>query len=278
MGSSFVSSLINVVVQLLTFPWAIADKRRSKRRQTISERQFPAEWKAILKKNFPLYRLMPAELGTQLERRILVFLNEKRFEGCRGQEITDEVKVTIAAPACMLLLNQETDYYPRFSTILVYPRAYLAAYSRSAGPAHLEGEDFRIGESWHRDYVVLSWEDVKQGNRNVADGNNVAVHEFAHQLDQESGYADGIPLPARYTGWARVLSREYKRFCRQLSAGRDVLLDEYGATEPAEFFAVVTETFFEKPAALRQRHPELYEELAKLYRVDPAGWLDAGTT
>ena len=133
----------------------------------------------------------------------------------------------------------------------------------------------RLGESWGHGSVVLAWDSVQRGAHNMHDGLNVALHEFAHQLDQEDGAADGAPiLPARgaYASWARVLSREYERLQRRTEKHRETLIRSYGATHPAEFFAVATETFFEKPRQLRRKRPELYEELKSYYRVDPEAW------
>ena len=196
------------------------------------------------------------------------------FEGCGGLELTDEIKVTIAAQACLLLLHRETDYYPRLITILVYPHAYVAkSIEPIGGGVVLEGETARLGEAWKDGVVVLSWDDVRQGASDLHDGHNVVLHEFAHQLDQQDGSADGAPIlehRSQYVTWARVLSDEYDQLRRDTEKGRTDVLDEYGATNPAEFFAVATECFFEKPIQLRRKHPQLYEELKAYYRQDPA--------
>ena len=196
------------------------------------------------------------------------------FEGCGGLELTDEIKVTIAAQACLLLLHRETDYYPRLITILVYPHAYVAkSVEPIGGGVVLEGETARLGEAWKDGVVVLSWDDVRQGASDLHDGHNVVLHEFAHQLDQQDGSADGAPIlehRSQYVTWARVLSDEYEQLRRDTEQGRKDVLDEYGATNPAEFFAVATECFFEKPIPLRRKHPQLYEELKAYYRQDPA--------
>ena len=176
----------------------------------------------------------------------------------------------------------ETDDYPRLITILVYPHAYVArSVEPIGGGMVLEGEQTRLGEAWTAGVVVLSWDDVRAGASDIHDGHNVALHEFAHQLDQEDGAADGAPIldrRSRYVAWARVLGAEYDQLRLDAERGRRSVLDDYGATNPAEFFAVATECFFEKPTQMKRKHPELYEELKKYYRQNPAepGSGDAG--
>lgn len=232
------------------------------------------EWLTIIKRNVPYYNcLSPAE-QSELHGLIQIFLKEKYFEGCGGLEITDEIRVTIAAQACILLLGRETDFYPTLRSILVYPQAYIAPLKKvAAGFLVTEGLQARFGESWSHGYVILSWDDVLKGASDIQDGHNLVFHEFAHQLDEESGAADGAPaLPHRsmYITWARVLSREYKELIDSIEQNRPTLLDKYGATNPAEFFAVATEFFFEKPIELKQSHPELYEQMKLFYQRDPA--------
>jgi Mlc titration factor MtfA (ptsG expression regulator) len=253
-------------------------KRR--RRNRLRAAPFPAAWLEVLEKNVPLYGRLPAADQGELRGLIQVFLAEKSFEGCGGLELTDEMKVTIAAGACLLLLRRETDIYPRLVTILVYPSAYLAkAREPIGGGMALEGEDIRLGESWPSGVVVLAWDEVRAGASDIRDGKNLVLHEFAHQLDREDGEINGTPLleqRSQYVAWGRVLSSEYERLRRDSWLGRYTVLDEYGATNPAEFFAVATECFFEKPVLLRKRHPLLYEELKSFYRQDPAELPPAG--
>jgi len=209
-----------------------------------------------------------------LQGHIQVFLAEKRFEGAAGLVITDEIRVTIAAQACMLLLHRDTDYYPGLSSIIVYPHEYVTRHTeRSPGGFVQEGTQARLGESSTRGAVVLSWDHVRAGASDVDDCRNVVFHEFAHQLDAEGGRVDGVPLlPQRssYIAWARILGAEYEKLRKHTARGHRALLDRYGATSPAEFFAVATECFFQSPAQMRDEHPELYEELKAYYRQDPA--------
>jgi MtfA peptidase len=239
----------------------------------IQSQPFPPEWSWIMARNVPIYDRLSELDKAELRGLIQVFLAEKVFEGCVGLEITDEIKVTIAAQACLLLLRRETDVYPNLITILVYPSAYVSNMPQH-GPHGLvtEGPQGRLGEAWTSGVVVLSWDDVLSGAADVRDGHNVVFHEFAHQLDQEDGSPDGAPiLPRRnlYSAWARVLGAEYDELRKAAETGKKSVLDTYGATEPAEFFAVATEAFFEKPVQLKKKHPELYEELKLYYGQDP---------
>jgi Mlc titration factor MtfA (ptsG expression regulator) len=248
---------------------------RRRRRAALRARPLPAEWRAIIARNVPyIARLPPADQG-ELYGHVQVFLAEKRFEGCGGLQITDEVRVTIAAQACVLLLHRETDYYPRLTSILVYPSTYLAPGGRRApgGLVVNEAPQARLGESWSRDLVVLAWDAVLAGAADIHDSHNVVLHEFAHQLDQEDGSSNGAPvLPRRsmVVAWARVLGEDYEALLRDIEDNHRTLIDRYGATSPAEFFAVATETFFEQPRQLKERHPALYEQLAAFYQQDPA--------
>lgn len=247
----------------------------ARRRRLALERPFPPPWRRILFRNVPLYARLPLPLRQRLERRMQVFLAEKPFVGCAGQEIDDEVRVTIAAQACLLRLGRASAGFERLTQILVYPGAFVVERVRPEPSGILqETRQVLTGESWTQGQVVLSWQDVLEGSRISDDGRNVTIHEFAHQLDQEKGYANGAPPLAAgaRSRWSSVLAREYARLQHQLAWGEPTLINAYGATAPEEFFAVVSEAFFEQPQALRERHPELYAELAAYYRLDPAAW------
>jgi Mlc titration factor MtfA (ptsG expression regulator) len=227
----------------------------------------------------PYYRLLSAAEQTELRKLIRVFLSEKRFEGCGGLEITDEIRVTIAAQACVLLLNREHDCYAGLRSILVYPSSYRAPskFVDATGVVH-EGHESRLGEAWMRGAIILSWDDVRRDSHDFQDGRNVTFHEFAHQLDQQDGTFDGAPFlekPSHYRSWARVLMKEYQALGDAAESGHETLIDQYGATDPAEFFAVITEAFFESPKALKEKHPELYAELQKFFRQDTLARLEA---
>ena len=238
---------------------------------------FPEDWVRIIRKNVPLYNRLPDSLKEELHGLIHVFLAEKNFEGCGGLKITDEIKVTIAAQACVLLLNRKTSHFKKLRTILVYPQTYVARTKSSDGIITVDGHSVRLGESWQNGPVVLAWDSVTGGTMNITDARNVVLHEFAHQLDQEDGAADGAPIlehRSRYLTWARVLSGEYEAL-RNKRGPRSVI-DYYGATNPAEFFAVATEAFFEKPKQMNKKHPELYNELKNYYKLDPIEWIKNG--
>ena len=185
--------------------------------------------------------------------------------------------MTIAAQACLLLLHRDTDYYPLLKSIIVYPSTYVVPEKHSLGGGIWEeGEDVVLGHtSRSLSALVLAWDSTLHGAREMGDGDNVVLHEFAHQLDFEQGDVNGTPAlesNQRYASWARVLGAEYDALRRASDEGRPSVLDDYGAENPAEFFAVATEAFFERPIALRAKHVALYEELRAFYQQDPASW------
>ena len=260
-----------VIVWLVAVPF-LAERRRNR----LRARPFPAAWREILARRVPYARLLPPDLRVQLEKHIHVFLAEKPFIGCGGQEITDEVRVTIAAQACLLILNRGTDCYPNLRQVLVYPGAFIVERLRPEPSGVLqEQRQVLSGESWTQGQVVISWQDALEGAAVVDDGRNVVIHEFAHQLDQQKGYANGAPWLGqrdRYVRWSRVLGEEFGRLQAQVITGQPSLFSTYGATNPAEFFAVVSEVFFEQPREMAAMHPALYAELRDFYRVDPLAW------
>lgn len=251
---------------------------RERRHEAIRRMPFPSAWETIIEKNVRHYAILPPELRHELQGHVQIFLAEKTFEGCGGLEVTEEMKVTVAALACLLLLNRKSSHYKKLTCILLYPKAYRVHGVSSDGVTVSEGSQGRLGESWDQGTVVLSWNDVSSSAHNIKDGHNLVLHEFAHQLDQEDGRGDGVPIfeqESMYTTWAEVLSPEFEKLKKRSAKGKKSVMDEYGATNPAEFFAVATETFFEKPAQLKAKHPALYEELAEYYCVDPVSWRES---
>jgi Mlc titration factor MtfA (ptsG expression regulator) len=272
-----VALLAIVVLAAVFIAWLLtAQQRAGYRHARLRKQPFPDEWRRILRRRVPAFRRLPPDLQLQLKGHIQVFLAEKDFVGCDGLEITDEMRVTIAALACLLILNRETGYFPNLRQILVYPGAFVVDKEESDEAGVVQRERHVLsGESWSQSQVILSWEDVLDGAAVADDGFNVVLHEFAHQLDQDAGYANGAPeLSTRghYARWSRVLGDEFERLRQRTEAGEPSLLDDYGATDPAEFFAVVTEVFFEQPQLLQADNPALYLELSRFFRVDPAGW------
>jgi hypothetical protein len=248
---------------------------RTRRRKALRLRPLPDAWRFMLEESVPLYRAVPYELRPQLHGLINLFLDEKTFLGCGGQEIDESIKVTVAAQACILLLNRPTKIYPRLSTIYVYPSSYIADSHHHEGDLVIEGKDVRLGESWHNGPVVLAWDSIAHAACGVHQGHNVVLHEFAHQLDQEDGQMNGTPClesAAAYKTWAAVFQDEYEKLCDAVEFSQYTILDDYGTTDPAEFFAVVTEAFFEKSSLLHQYNPRLYEQLEKYFNLDPASW------
>lgn len=245
-------------------------------RRRIKAQPFPDAWRRILKQRMPYFRALPADLQLQLKKHIQVFIAEKAFIGCDGLTVTDEMRVTIAAQACLLLLNRPDHYYPKLKSILIYPTAFIVQ-SEQTDAAGLVSAQRRVlsGESWGQGRVILSWQDTLAGAADPGDGHNVVIHEFAHQLDQENGPAQGVPLLQRssdYQQWSAVMQHAFDELQYKVATGQPVLIDPYGATNPAEFFAVLTEVFFEQPAQLAQLHPDLYQQLSRFYNLAPLSW------
>ena len=247
---------------------------RQRRRRKVVSQPFPMEWLSYLETNVALYHLLAKEEQARLRDDLRIFNMEKEWEGCGGLEMTDEIKVTIAGLACMLVLGLDHDYYRRVQSILVYPAGYRVPNQEAIGDnAILEGASDRLGEAHYRGPVVLSWDEALHDARNPGAGRNLVFHEFAHQLDMLDGVIDGTP-PLRdskqYRRWQKVMTAEYQQLIAQSEAGEPTLLDEYGATNEGEFFAVATECFFDQPTAMARRHPRLYDLLRDYFRQDPA--------
>jgi Mlc titration factor MtfA (ptsG expression regulator) len=278
MRQSLIYFLLSLPI-LVMLAWFYLDKRKIKQRELkriqLSAQPLPSEYLHILQSQFPLYARLPDELQNKLAGHIQVFLAEKDIVGRNGLEINDQIRVLIAAQACLLILNRPGNYYPGFRSILVYPETYVASSTRTEGMLHITGTSTRAGESWHRGPVILAWNHVLQGARDSRDGHNVVMHEFAHKLDEENAAMDGLPLlptAQQYQQWSQVLNAEFNVQQQKWANGVDDVIDSYGATSPAEFFAVVTETFFEKPHQLEHHHPKLYEQFKQCYLLDPKQW------
>jgi Mlc titration factor MtfA (ptsG expression regulator) len=265
--------LVILAAIALAFAWPGLRLKR------VLARPIDAAWLATLERNIPVYTRMSGELQLQLQKRVQQFLHQKTFVGCAGLEVDDEMRVTIAGLACLLLLNRSTGVYPQLHTVLVYPSAFLVPRKQvdEAGVVTEARQDL-LGESWGDGRVILSWDHVRRGAQDWTDGQNVVLHEFAHQLDSESGSNNGAPyLGSRqsYRNWSEVLSRDFANLRFDAMYRQHSVMDHYGATSPAEFFAVATETFFEKPHQMADYHGALFEEFRKYYRVDPRAWQEA---
>ncbi len=246
------------------------------RRNRLNKKLFPVAWLKLIAENIKPYHQLSPFQQKQLQGNVQILLAEKQFLGCGGLKITEEMKVLITAQASLLLLNNTRSYFPNLRTILVYPGAYIAN-QRSAVISSVveERQVVRLGESWSRDQVVLSWQHIEQDIHSWRDGRNLVLHEFTHQLDSEEGKTAGVPILSQseyYRDWSIVMSSEYQQLCQNVAQGRKIVIDAYGATNPAEFFAVATETFFEKPQRLQKKHPDLYRLLQRYYQLDPVQW------
>jgi Mlc titration factor MtfA (ptsG expression regulator) len=245
------------------------------RDQWVRSRPFPEEWLAFLAEGLVVYSRLSLEEQHRLRQLILVFLARKKFYGCAGLVVTDQMRIIIAAEACLLLLNQGWAVYPKLSSVLVYPSAFRVTRDEvQADGVVSSGDHHLLGESWGSGRVILSWDDVENGATDFTDGHNVVLHEFAHQLDAESGHTNGAP-PLRqnsYKSWSKVFAENFEDLRERSRRRQKTVMDVYGATNPAEFFAVATETFFEEPHQLHDKRPDLYEELCHYYQLDPRDW------
>ena len=249
---------------------------RDKRRRRASEQEFPAAWEAILRDSVHIFSCLPPDDQDELRKHILVFIDEKNFEGCGGLELTDAMRVIVAANACVLLLHREHDYYPTTQSILVYPDQFVVDVVEY-GPDGVVSEyaDARAGEAWDTGPVVVSWKDVEDSIAHPSDGYNVVMHEFAHQLDMENGAVDGMPgltSSSDIREWNEVFTEAFRRFTRRVDDGRRTAMDEYAAEAPSEFFAVAVEAFFETPHDVREGYPRVYDLLRAYFDQDPASW------
>ncbi len=265
--------LVPVLLALAAF--AINFMYRRWRRERILQRPFPEAWSNYLLQRVPVYgRLSDAE-RSRLHQMIHVFLEEKPFYGCAGLEINDEIRVSIAAQACLLSLGRNAALYPGLQAILVYPNAFIARRDVFGDDGIVaDSEHHMLGESWDNGRVILSWDDVEAGGSNFRDGHNVVLHEFAHQLDSASGATNGAPPLWRnsYQAWATVFSENFEDLRKRVASQQPTVMDAYGTTNEAEFFAVATETFFERPEELLEHRPELFRELEAYYQLDPRRW------
>ena len=245
------------------------------RRRRIVRRPFPATWRDIVRRYVPLVRELPAAQQLRLKKHIQVLLQEVPFIGCAGLEVTERMRVTIAAQAAFLLLGRGGSF-SNLREVLVYPGHFVVPRTETgAGGVVHEGRDVLAGQSWQRGQVIVAWAAVQEGAAHPHDGANVVMHEFAHQLDQATGAANGAPYVGRgalQRDWARVMNQEFNALVARLASEEPSLIDPYAATSPAEFFAVTTELFFERPDALAAERPALYEQLKRCYRLDPSAW------
>ena len=239
-------------------------------------RPFPAQHSSVLARYIPAWRDMPVPLQLQIKKLVKQFLHEKKFVGCDGLQVTDEMRVAIAGMASMLVLNRKSGVFPSLRHILVYPSAFLVPRTEfGVGGVITHASQTLAGESWNDGRVVLAWDHVQQACLDPSHQHNVVWHEFAHQLDSESGQTNGAPrLPSKqaYQHWSSLMAEEFAQLQQAAQLQIETVMDHYGATNPAEFFAVATETFFGRPHELAWQHPRLFELLQTYYKVDPRCW------
>lgn len=251
-----------------------------RRRSSLLATPFPGEWVGYLERNVSLYTRLNDRDRAKVRDDARVLVAEKNWEGCGGLDMTDEVKVTVAGNAAQLLLGIEHDYFARVMSILVYPSGFRSPDGWRREDGVIDTAAGMLGQAWYDGPVVLAWDEVLAGGRDAKDGRNVVLHEFAHQLDYLDGLADGTPVLRResdYAKWHDVMTREFERLKAESEHGRPKVLDGYGATNHAEFFAVATEAFFEKSRQMHARHPDLYAVLSEYYGQDPAARTAADT-
>lgn len=271
--------ILLIAIGLGTATWLTIEPRvKRKRREGWQRQPFPEKWHRILHERVTFYRWLPETLRAQLQGLIQIFVREKTFVGCNGLVVTDEMRVTIAAHACLLVINRPhiptEGLYDELFSILVYPSAFVVAETRAIGHGVVsEGQRVLSGQAWNSRRIILSWDDVQQAEFGR---HNVVLHEFAHYLDMEDEVMDGAPglnSKRAYQDWSRVFWNEFGQLRTALYTGQPTLIDPYAATSPAEFFAVVTETFFQHPHELALAHAPLYAQLQTYFRVDPTTWV-----
>jgi Mlc titration factor MtfA (ptsG expression regulator) len=256
---------------LLLFNW-FANRRRKK----LLQEPFPPAWEDIMQRNVAHYCMLDDIERSHLRALVQVFITEKDWEGCGGLELTDEIRVTISAQACLLLLGLPHNYYQNVATIIVYPSTVVPPQRKigffETALAPVEDSHPIIGQAFQQGPIIIIWDAALHGGRHPEWGHNVVYHEFAHKLDMLDGVADGTPPlrdRAEYRDWVQTCSREYLRLKHDAEHGKKSFLNAYGATSEAEFFAVATEQFFDQPSLIMKNAPDLYSVLKEYYRQDP---------
>jgi Mlc titration factor MtfA (ptsG expression regulator) len=268
--------IVLIIAALATAAWLTLEPSLiCRRRRRLMAAPTPPEWPGWIARHVPFESRVPPDIRERALGLTRIFMT-KRFVGCNGLVVTDEMRVAIAFQASLLVVNRPgvpfEHFYDELESVLVYPAAFLVEETHHVGNGLVTtGRRALSGQAWEARRMILSWDDIENPNS----GSNVVLHEFAHYLDMENDSMDGAPAlqnaPA-YARWSKAFWDEYRRLQEDLHAGRPTVLDPYAATEPAEFFAVVTEVFFERPEPLLAEHPGLYEQLRSYYRLDPAVW------
>lgn len=254
----------------------IAHRRfaRKKKRKQLLASPLTDRQRATVHRLVPIVQRLPDHLHPRLEGKINLFLDQITFRGQNGVEVSEDMKLSIAAQACLLIVNSSV-WYETLRNVLIYPSAFLTHRDTHDGYLVHENKSATLGESWARGPVILSWDHALQGGLRAQDGFNVVIHEFAHQLDGLTGQTNGIPVLRKgqaYADWERAMLDAYNDHVERIESGHHTLIDPYGATNHQEFFAEAIVNFFEKPEALRREEPALYSQLATLLALDPVQW------
>lgn len=259
-----------LIAAFLLYRWY---SRRQKREELLASPLDPDQ-RATIERLVPLVRRLPKDLRFKLEGKINLFLDQVTFHGQNGLEVNEAMRLSIAAQACLLIVNSPV-WYDTVRTILIYPSAFVTHRGSHDGYIVHENRHITLGESWARGPVILSWDHALQGGLDAEDGHNVVIHEFAHQLDALTGHTNGIPILRKgqaYAGWEKAMLDAYNDHADRVERGVQTLIDPYGATNHEEFFAEAIVTFFERPRALQREEPALYAQMAELLALDPAQW------
>lgn len=247
---------------------------KQRRRKALLASSLSPEQRAIIARLVPITRRLHASLRPALEGKINLFLDQITFRSKGGIEVTDEMRLSIAAQACLLIVNSPA-WYDTLRNVLIYPTVIRTRRDTHDGQLVREHDLHMAGESWVRGPVVLSWDHALEGGLDESDGYNVVIHEFAHQLDSLTGHTNGIPVLREgkdYSGWEKAMLDAFHRHVDRVEAGYETLIDPYGATNHQEFLAEAIVTFLERPVALQREEPELYAEFSELLAIDPAQW------
>lgn len=254
--------------------WILFSVWRSRQRASRFSEPFPPEWRSFLEQSVPLYQRMPNDLRTKIEPVVRAFLHDVEFIGCNGLVVTDEMRLTVAVQACLLVVARDPHAYSSLHSVLLYPEEFIVRESdEDESGIVTEGESVLSGQSLDTSRIVLSWPDV-QDHGTDGEVYNVVLHEFAHYLDNavDGTLTDTGSRREAFEAWHKVLDSEYQSLCDAIDRGDDTLIDPYGAESTIEFFAVATETFFERPHDMQRLHPALYAKLASFYGLNPANW------
>lgn len=265
---------ILIVVLLIGGALIYRHMAKQRRRKDLLASPLSPHQRAIIARLVPITRRLPASLRPSLEGKINLFLDQITFRGQGGIEVTEEMRLSIAAQACLLIVNSPA-WYDTLKNVLIHPSVIRTRRDTHDGHLVREHDMHMAGESWTRGPVVLAWDHALHGGLDDADGYNVVIHEFVHQLDSLTGHTNGIPVLRKgqdYPGWEKAMLDGYNRHIERVEAGHDTLIDPYGATNHQEFLAEAIVTFFEKPVALRNEEPALYAQFSELLALEPAQW------